>query len=254
MTVTGATERFEDRTLPPLVLPPDEEVAAPLRDASRGERLFRCLLAALVVAYLGFTAYESLRRPTVVTGGGSAYQSLLDAANTGRVTRIDDSGADYVLWRHANGHVYAHPIVYGVDLRASVAAQPYVRAHPRSVTYAPIAASAIRKQPWRDVAEPLAGIALLLWLVTGPPPRHLTRWGWFWIVATSVGTVPYVLLSGSRYRTVTTRPRRRNGAFGVAVAVAFSVAAALARHAIAPDQPGHSHAPGTVPAVLSRAA
>jgi len=94
--MTGATARFEDRTQPPNVLPPDVDLAAPLRDASRLERVLRCLLAALVAAGLGFAFYEGVRRPTLVEGN-TIYAALLNAANAGRVTTIDDTGDAYVL-------------------------------------------------------------------------------------------------------------------------------------------------------------
>jgi hypothetical protein len=253
MTTTGATARFEDRTAGPNVLPPDVDLAAPLRDASRFERVLRCLLAALVAAALGFTFYESVRGPTVVESH-TIYAALLNAAGAGQVTRIDDTRDAYVVWKQTDGHVYAQRAYDLVDLRASVAAQPYVRAHPGSIRYGPIAARPVVKPERRRVARALGTMAILLAIVTGPAPRHFTRWGWLWICGTGVGVVPYLLLSGSRRRTAPARPWRRDGVFGAAVAVVYALAATLVTSAVVPDPPSGHLAPGIVEPVVARRA
>jgi len=135
-----------------------------------------------------------------------------------------------------------------------VAAQPYVRAHPGSVRYGPIAASPVDKPGWGQIAGALGMLAVVLVVATGPEPRHFTRWGWLWICATVVGLVPYLLLSGSRVRTAPARPWRRNGAFGARVTVAYVLTASLVTSVIAPDRPSGHRAPGTVEPVVARRA
>lgn len=84
---------------------------------------------------------------------------------------------------------------------------------------------------WWDTTRGLGTILMFVLLATGPEPRHATRWGWLWVCATGVGIVAYLLLSGSRRRTVVADPRRLTGGEGFAVLL---VADALGSALLAP--------------------
>lgn len=177
----------------------DAPYAAPLREWPRWERVVRVVAAVLVTLCLALYAYDWLRRPRVVAARlpERAYEQLLGDAAEGRVVRVDDR-EDFVRWQNRDGAVYQanHG---GIDFRAAVERQPYVRDHPGSVTYARI-----------DRPEPGGAVEVLGWfflvfllgtLARRPEPRRATRWGWVWIIVSVVGAPLYLLLSGSWSRS-----------------------------------------------------
>lgn len=188
------------------------------------------------------------------------YAPLVNDVAAGRVVAIDDTRDDHILWRTNDGEVYVDlrydPV--DVDLRASVAAQPYASSNPAPIRYEriddglPGAGTVSGVHGLGDVVDIAGAAFVLLGLVmigTGPEPRHLTRWGWFWLSVTGVGLLAYLLLSGSRRRTGPADARRRAGGVvgfvgtwvGIAVLACFTIP--LRNATVRPNEGLH---PGTV--------
>jgi hypothetical protein len=197
-----------------------------LRDAPLWERVLRIAGAVLVTLYLALYAYDGLREPRVVDSGNygrGAYGQLLGDAAEGRVARVDDRRDD-VLWQNRDGAVYEANYGRGIDFRAAVERQEYVRSHPGSVTYGRIHRR--DHDGLRDNLVIFFGMVFLLGTVArNASPRRATRWAWFWIVASVAGIPAYLLLSGSWVRPAA--PGREDGGWivgGVAAFVALVVA------------------------------
>lgn len=230
-----------------------EQRAAPLRDGPLWERVLRTILALLLAAWIAHGAVQWFREARLVTGG-EVHGALVNDIAEGAVTTIDDSREDLVLWRLRDGEVFAERAFPAtVDLRATVAAQPYVRDHPGAVRYGAIDARDPRDRDVGDSADAAVGLAAVLLIVTGPPPRLATRWGWFWLSGTGVGPVAYLLLSGSRRRTVDDDSPRVGGKAVFAVAVVFAVAMAVLLSGADDPREGEQRGPGTAAVVQVRA-
>ena len=235
------------------------DYCAPLGQAPAWERVLRYALALLVVGVFGFYVVQTHRSPTRVTrNGGDSYGTLLNDVADGEVVTIDDSRARYIVWRTRDGDVFAEhdPDSFGwFDLRASVAAQPYVRANPSAIRYERIDAPIRRDGGWIDVLARLGLLAFLSLLVTGPQPRLFTRWGWFWFAWTGVGLVAYLLFAGSRRRTRHEAPERITGGHALFLACVTGLLLAVlpTPWRDLPDRPSESLRPGTAEQVKAPA-
>jgi hypothetical protein len=233
----------------PAYVPPREHraefTAAALRDAHPAERALRIVLALVVLAGTVVTCAVWFQGPREVRAN-----RLLAAAAAGRVTRVDTvSTPGRIRWRTRGGAAYQADLTFtGPDVRASVEAQPYVRAHPGSVTYGPVRTATV--PPPLRVAMLVVTVGCVLALLVSPQPRYLTRWAWFWTFRPFVGVVAYLLLAGSvrRGRPGTPTPRQRfNGwqtYFGLLlVSVLVQAGAMLVRdrlHPVDPDPGVHT--------------
>lgn len=213
MSGTGVTER-DDTALHEIGVDTRDLDAAPLRDGPLWERVLRVTLSVALTGYLALYAYDALRRPLDLRSrwfsGSITYAPLLIDAAQGRVVRVDDGGGSgTVRWQNRNGAVYelAYDEPTGVDVRAAVERQPYVRAHPGSVTYGPITRR-IHGELREELPYELLVLSAAALIYYRPRPRLATRWGWAWAVYPVVGLPAYLLLSGSWVRT---EPPGRDG-------------------------------------------
>lgn len=112
-----------------------------------------------------------------------------------------------VRWQTEDGRYEAAlPSRYS-DVEEAVRAQPYVAAHPDSVTFDQLHETSV-PDAWVGMMPLLAVIAL----IGAPQPRLLTKWGWFWAMALGVGLLPYLIFGGSlRRATPAPSGRRLNG-------------------------------------------
>jgi hypothetical protein len=188
-----------------------------LRDMSRAERGLRLALALLALALGTVAALAATAGPRRIRDDDAV---LRDAA-AGRVTRIDVNRlGGYVRWQTRAGHRYQSglPFVFdanddGRAIRNAVRAQPYVAAHPASVTFERIGPPHV---PFTVVAADLAlWLAAVVLLVRGPQPRWLTKWGWFWAIGLPPLLAAYLVSGGSWRRGGLGRPRRPTGAVTV---------------------------------------
>jgi hypothetical protein len=188
----------------------------------RIEVVWRSALAVFVLAVYLLGLWAHVHQPRYVDD----YRALLRDANAGRVVRVAPYRSDdtshlrdrqqtmrawrdgLVRWQTREGRYEAPlPERYG-EVEAVVRAQPYVAAHPGSVTFAPLA-----KPPTipRELVSSL-GFLVALTLISAPQPRLLTKWGWFWAVVNGVGLIPYLIFGGSTRRaTPSPSGRRLNG-------------------------------------------
>lgn len=98
-------------------------------------------------------------------------------------------GVEVIRWRTSHGE-YVASVRDDASLRDQLAAIAGVPRgeHP--------AERPIRHTPWWDRVR-LANLVVLVMVVAGPQPRLCTRWGWFFLTSTVVGTVPFLLAGGS---------------------------------------------------------
>jgi hypothetical protein len=180
---------------------PFEPDSAPLRDWPLWERLLRVTGAVLVTLDLAIFVYDGLRAPRVLDHDDyrhGAYEQLLGDAAEGRVARVDNGREHGVRWQNLDGAVYQanHS---GIDYRAAVERQPYVREHPGSVTYGPI-----DRRDQGELGQSIPAFFVILFLLgtlfRRPRPRLATRWAWVWVVVSTVGVPFYLLFSGSWVR------------------------------------------------------
>jgi peptidoglycan/LPS O-acetylase OafA/YrhL len=128
-----------------------------------------------------------------------------------------------------------------------------VKANPGAIRRGAIDAPPVdprNRRGWRGLGM-LAAVALLV--ATGPEPRLATRWAWFWLSATGVGLLAYVLAGGSRftsYREDEEDPRVTGGQ-GLGAALLAGIVAAFVVGLVASrqDRDGEFRRKGTVPAV-----
>lgn len=176
--------------------------AVRLREAHPVERIVRILLAALVLAYTLLAAWGWLHRTTNVDAFDQ--EALLRDAAAGRIVRLDDGVRPdgvrtAVRWRTRNGATYQTQAPAFTDVRASVERQPYVAAHPGSITYGHIAEPPVRFSKESGLVF-LVVNGLGLALILSTEPRLLTKWGWYWTFVAWVGVPAYLLFGGSALR------------------------------------------------------
>lgn len=208
----------------------EDTLAVPLRHAHPVEKVLRLLAVALLLLSFATSTWARLSAPRYVPD----THAVLREAAAGRLVAVDrvryrdaalteEETRDGVFrWRTRDGTYVSPAPPY--DLARGVRAQPYVAAHPGSVTFGRIG----QYEPplWTRLLFPLVYLGAIVLLFRSPQPRLLTRWGWAFTFRTGVGLVAYLLLGGSAARATGRPPGRRvNGWVVVGTATALGVAA-----------------------------
>ncbi|MDQ1711754.1 MAG: hypothetical protein QOE45_1204 [Frankiaceae bacterium] len=201
---TGPGEPYPGPPMSATRVPPGEHhewTGAALRETPPVERAVRLALALAIVVLCAITATVATAGPRWVDDQNAV---LRDAA-AGRVVRVDATPdhtpsrgfAAYVRWRTRDGGRYESrsPVAPGDDIAFAVRRQPYVAAHPGSVTFGAVERPRV---PFPlSAGLPLAALLGTLLLIVSPQPRWLTKWAWFWAFGTVVALGLYLLFGGA---------------------------------------------------------
>lgn len=104
-----------------------------------------------------------------------------------------ESGPNLVLWESTNGQVHRTDLSAlsrgtpgsdgdAVDVGATIAATSRAAGHDRALFQ-----SSLGPAQYATIPLVVLSLAALIWLVAGPQPRRVTKWGMFWLLGLPLG-------------------------------------------------------------------